>query len=309
MNGRKILIDTDIGDAIDDSIALCTAMAQGFEIIGITTVFQNTAQRSRMARKLLKAYGQGYEAVPVYAGHSEPIRRPAVPYNAIPLYTPDLETPAYAPDSEDPDAAVDFIINACHTYGDDLTIIAIGPFTNLARVIEKDADALNQAGRVVIMGGAYLMQYADWNVICDVIAAQALFRSCHHLHCIGADVTHGLPARGALQEALLNPAQPSPVRRCLQEMCQSWCSLHPGEEIFLHDPLAICYAANPSLCTMMQASVVVLTDGYAKGMTLNIDAYQKQQMNPEAYQSLDTSRKVQFAAAVDKQTFYSSLKL
>ena len=50
----KIIIDTDIGDDIDDAIALYAALRQGFDIIGITTVFQNTVERARQVKKLLK---------------------------------------------------------------------------------------------------------------------------------------------------------------------------------------------------------------------------------------------------------------
>ena len=61
----KVIIDMDIGDDIDDAIALLAAMKQGFDIIGITTVFRNTPERARMAKKMLKDFGNGYENVPV----------------------------------------------------------------------------------------------------------------------------------------------------------------------------------------------------------------------------------------------------
>jgi peptidoglycan hydrolase CwlO-like protein len=76
---KKILIDTDIGDDIDDALALFFAMKLDFDIVGITTVFQNTVLRARLVKKLLKGFGNGYESVPVYAGHGEPIDDPANP--------------------------------------------------------------------------------------------------------------------------------------------------------------------------------------------------------------------------------------
>ena len=72
----KILIDTDIGDDIDDALALFCAMQQGFEIVGVTTVFQNTCDRARQVKKLMSDFGQGYENVPVYAGCGTPIAQP-----------------------------------------------------------------------------------------------------------------------------------------------------------------------------------------------------------------------------------------
>ena len=58
---KKIIIDTDIGDDIDDAIALFAAMRQEFDILGITTVFRNTTERARIAKKLLALYANGYE--------------------------------------------------------------------------------------------------------------------------------------------------------------------------------------------------------------------------------------------------------
>ena len=76
---------------------------------------------------------------------------------------------------------MDFIIDCCHRYGKDLTVVALGPCCNISKVIEKDPDALSSAAKVVIMGGAYFKQYADWNVMCDVAAADIMFRKVTHL--------------------------------------------------------------------------------------------------------------------------------
>ncbi len=86
----KYIIDTDIGDDIDDSFAMLLAMELGFDIIGVTTVFRNTAQRARIAKKIMKLYGGAYENVPVYAGHGDPIGEPKYPHSRLFQYTPDL---------------------------------------------------------------------------------------------------------------------------------------------------------------------------------------------------------------------------
>ncbi|MBQ8309919.1 MAG: nucleoside hydrolase [Clostridia bacterium] len=299
----KILIDMDIGDDIDDAIALVAAMKQGFDIIGITTVFRNTSERARMTKKLLKAFGNGYENVPVYAGHGVPYGKPKTTYGHTPHYSADLDDPAYAPDGTNPDEATDFIIHACRTYGKQLAVIAIGPFTNMARVIEKDPGALNAAAKVAIMGGAYLKQYADWNVMCDVPAADILFRNVDNLECIGADVTHRMLADGALYESILNYRGNAPAQRYLKELCALWRLDRPQASLVLHDPLVIYYVADPAVCRMKKASIVVLTDGFAKGMTLNVDAYTKKYLNEEAYLGFDTSKRTLFAYDVDKSAF------
>lgn len=304
----KVIIDMDIGDDIDDAIALLAAMKQGFDIIGITTVFRNTPERARMAKKMLKDFGNGYENVPVYAGHGIPHDKPkSTVYGHTPHYSPLLDDPAYAPDSEDPDAAVDFIINSCRKYGKELAVIAIGPFTNIARVIEKDPTALNAAAKVVIMGGSYVGQYASWNIMCDVPAADIMFRNLYNIECISADVTHKTVAEDALYDSIVNYGGDSPAQIYLKELCALWKIDRPKAKLLLHDPIVVYYLAAPSICAMKKASVVIITDGFAKGITLNVEEYTKKWMNDEAYAGFDMSRKVLFSTEIDKDTFNSRI--
>ena len=300
---RKIFIDMDIGDDIDDAIALYAAMKRQFDIAGITTVFRNTKERARQAKKLLFEYGKGYENVPVYAGHGIPMGEEPQEYPHIPHYTPDLEKERYAPNGTDPDAAVDFLIDCCRRYGKELTVLAIGPFTNIARAIQKDPEALNLAGQVVIMGGAFFKQYADWNVMCDVTAADILFRGLRNLCCIGADVTHQMLGEEALYNNLLHYTGNEPGHQYLTELCRLWREDRPKSKLLLHDPLVVYYAEDPTLCEMKPASVVVMTDGYARGMTLNVDAYGKKRMNAAAYANFDDTHKVLVAAAANRTEF------
>lgn len=300
---RKIFIDMDIGDDIDDAIALYSAMKRQFDIVGISTVFRNTVDRARQTKKMLLAYGNGYENVPVYAGYGVPMGETAAEYPHIPHYTPDLEEERYRPDGTEPEAAVDFLLDCCRRYGKELTVIAIGPFTNIARAIEKDADALNAAGGVAIMGGAYFKQYADWNVMCDVAAADILFRRLRNLVCIGADVTHTMLAEDSLYDDLLCYTGSEPGHRYLTQLCGLWRKDRPKARLLLHDPLVIYYADDPEICTMRPASVVVMTDGYARGMTLNVDAYGKKRLNPAPYADFDGTRKVLVAADADREAF------
>ncbi|MBP3300461.1 MAG: nucleoside hydrolase [Clostridia bacterium] len=300
---KKILIDMDIGDDIDDAIALYAAMRRGFEIVGVTTVFRNTVDRARQAKKLLKEYGKGYETVPVFFGYGTPLESTETDFDHIPHYTPDLESDRYAPDGKTPEDAVNFIVDACRRYGKDLTVVAIGPFTNLAKVIEQDPEALSLADQVVIMGGAYYKQYADWNVMCDVAAADLMFRSLDNLACLGADVTHLTVGEDALYENLLNYAGEETGHRYLTELCRLWRQDRPRAKLLLHDPLVIYYLDDPALCGMNPVSVAVMTEGFARGMTLNVDAYGKKKMNPAAYAEFNDTRKALVAETVDRETF------
>ena len=300
---QKFIIDTDIGDEIDDAIAISCAMKRGFSLHGVTTVFLNTLDRARQIKKLMKAFGNGYENVPVLAGYGVPFDSEPATYPFIPRRTPDLEDEKYAPNSIDPEAAVDFIIDSCRKYKDELTVIAIGPFTNIAKAIKKDPEALNMAKNVIIMGGAYYKQYADWNVMCDVTAADVMFKGLDNLECIGADVTHLMEGEPALYDSMFNYSGNNEGRQYLRELCRLWKADRPNSKFLLHDPLVIYYADDKSLCETEEAPIAVLTDGFAKGITLNINAYSKKRLNPVAYADFDKSHTARVAKTADRERF------
>ena len=300
---KKILIDTDIGDDIDDAFALLTAMAEGCEIVGVTTVFRDTDARARMAKTLLRAFGHGYENVPVYAGYSTFAPDKEANQEHMYRFERDPKLPELAPENTDPEDAVDFILDCCRRYGKDLTVLAIGPFCNIAKAIEKDAAALNAAGQLVIMGGAYFKQYADWNVMCDVPAADVMFRSLNNLACIGADVTHRLTARSFLLDALEDGRPAGDAWAYIRKQFRIWQADYPENPLVLHDVLTVYYALDPTLCTMREIPVKVITEGYAKGMTLNVAGYGKASLN-RAYRDSDPIPMVLAAWDVDLERFH-----
>jgi len=153
------------------------------------------------------------------------------------------------------------------------------------------------------MGGAYYKQYADWNVMCDVTAADLTFRTLTNLECIGADVTHLTRAEDRLYENLLYYQGSEKGHQYLSKLCQLWRADPSKSELLLHDPLVIYHLTHKGLCKMREASVVVMTDGYARGLTLNVDAYSKKHMNREAYADFDDRHKITVAHAVDLEAF------
>ncbi len=277
MEKIKLIIDTDIGDEIDDALAIYYAMQMGIEIVGITTVFKNTDERARITKRLLSLYGKGYENVPVFAGHGTPLAEERREYPHTCHFHDALTDEKYAPDGYE-NEAVDFIIDACEKYGEELAIVAIGPFTNIARVVEKSPEALNKAKRVVIMGGAYYRQYADWNVMCDVEAADVMFSSLDNLECCGADVTHKLPLTAEEHKVLFDCKKDEAARE-IAELIRLWSIVNPDRYPTLHDPLAIEYAVNTAVCEAEGARVKVITEGFARGLTLNVDGYNKEYLN------------------------------
>ena len=303
MNDKKYIIDTDIGDDIDDAIALYSAMKRGFDILGVTTVFRNSADRAKQVKRLLSAFGNGYENVPVYAGYGDPYGTEHTEYPLIPHHTSDMEETQYSPDNQDPEEAVDFIINSCKKYGDRLTIIAIGPFTNIAKAVEKDPSAINMAERVVIMGGAFFKQYADWNVMCDVPAADIMFKGLKNLKCIGADVTHLMEGEQILYDLIDDYNGDNEGRKYLSTLFKLWKVDRPNSKFLLHDPLTIYYAEDETICQTEDAPIAVLTDGFAKGMTLNVKAYGKKWLNKSAYVDFDMTHTANVARTANREEF------
>ena len=303
MNDKKYIIDTDIGDDIDDAIALYSAMKRGFDILGVTTVFRNSADRAKQVKRLLSAFGNGYENVPVYAGYGDPYGTEHTEYPLIPHHTSDMEETQYSPDNQDPEEAVDFIINSCKKYGDKLTIIAIGPFTNIAKAVEKDPSAINMAERVVIMGGAFFKQYADWNVMCDVPAADIMFKGLKNLKCIGADVTHLMEGEQILYDLIDDYNGDNEGRKYLSTLFKLWKVDRPNSKFLLHDPLVIYYAEDETICQTEDAPIAVLTDGFAKGMTLNVKAYGKKWLNKSAYVDFDMTHTANVARTANREEF------
>ena len=296
----KVIIDMDIGDDIDDAFALLLAMKMKLDIIGITTVFRNTSERARIAKKLLKLYGNGYESVPVFAGYGKPYVNVADISSHLCQYTPDIEKNEYAPDSENADDAINFIIESCNEYKEDLRIIAIGPFTNIAKVIEKDGSALENINGLYIMAGAFFKHYVDWNVHCDPEAAKIMFDSLNGIKCYGADVTHQLTISASDDKCILGYNKDNPAVKYVSELYALWKGGDEDKLAKLHDPLVIACTENPELCGMVTSPVAVITEGLARGLTLNVEGYKKYSSNP-AYKDFDLSKRQRIAQTVDRK--------
>lgn len=293
----KYIIDMDIGDDIDDAFALLLAMELKMDILGVTTVFRNTPERARVAKKLLSLYGKGYENVPVYAGYGDPIAaKQPEPRPRLCQYTDDLYDDIYTPDSIEPEDAVDFIVNSCRKYGKDLTVIAIGPFTNIAKVVQKAPEALNLACELVIMGGCYFKQYSDWNVICDVEGAKVMFDGVNNVNGIGSDVTHRLPLSLQNNEIIFSEHK-KPAQNYVGQLYRQAKKANSAIGC-IHDPLAVYYAYDKSICKCENAPVAVITEGYARGFTVNTKAYRHTMCN-DAYKDFDLTRTHTLARDVD----------
>ncbi len=146
------------------------------------------------------------------------------------------------------------------------------------------------------MGGCYFRQYTNWNVVCDVEAAKIMYGKTEHLTCLGSDVTYQVPLGKENREILLSWDKDS-VRSYIAELYRLNLSSGLGNGC-LHDPLTVYYAYDKTICKCERGPVEVITDGYARGITLNVRAYSHTVQN-SAYQNYDFSKTVTMAREVD----------
>lgn len=170
--GEKILIDTDIGDDIDDAEAIAMALhSPEVEIVGVTTVFRNALARARIARKLLDLGGR--KEIPVYAGCNQPLMF-KVDDTAIPCqYTQDLDSVNIDTDVH----AVDFIIDTIMSSPGEIILVPIGALTNVALAMMKEPRIKETVKEVVWMGGAFYYHFRTWNALCDPEAVRYVFEN------------------------------------------------------------------------------------------------------------------------------------
>ncbi len=276
MDKQKILIDTDIGDDIDDALALALGLAlPQLEIVGITTVFRDAIARARIANHLLKLAGR--TDIPVYAGSGDGLVQAN---ERLPLcqMTEDTDKACYdavnaaAAETDNGESAVDFILEMAEKYGNELILLGIGPLTNIAKAMLKAPETMKKLKKIVIMGGTYFEHHLEWNILCDVEAADVVYSRCENLYCVGFDVTNQTTV-SYLEHRTMMQMTGDPYRDYLATLVQQW-----SDRVWhcptLHDPLALYYIADPEILQMKLAHIAVETQGvHTRGMTVNLDNF------------------------------------
>ena len=277
MNKHKIIIDTDIGDDIDDLLALYMALeSDKIDIIGITTVYINSNLRARQTKKVLALKNRN--DIPVFAGIGTPLRglhfeTTNVIFNQ---YTKDLDDNKYAPinDNEkcDGESAIDFLISSAKKYQNELTILCIGPLTNIARAILKDKEAMSKVN-YIMMGGCFFKAEREWNIECDIDAANIVFNNKLKLTCLGTNVTKKVELTIDEQNYFLSAKHNDLYYKYLVEMINEWVSF-TNRRIVLHDPLTLYYLINPNIFKSCDRHVYLVSKGdFVDGMTLSMEDY------------------------------------
>jgi inosine-uridine nucleoside N-ribohydrolase len=278
---RRVILDVDLG--IDDATALLFAhYSSVIDLLGVTTVFGNTTLEKGTRNSLYIKEKFGIEAE-VYAGAAAPLYHPPKP---IPTYVHgedglgDVEE-RIAPAIEAAElSAPEFIARTILEDPGEVTVIAVGPYTNLmvARLLEPAI--VGQVRDVVIMGGAAgfagelgnATTVGEANAINDPHAMSALFRYDWPVTMVGLDVTYTADAS----------MDPTYLRRLAEEAGEAGAFLERINRFYMgfyersrgvrttfqHDSIAVAYAIAPELFETRRGKVRVITEGVAKGQTI-----------------------------------------
>lgn len=268
MEKHKIIIDTDIGDDIDDAFALAVALAMPeYELLGVTCVYRNTLMRSKIAMAELDYYNFG--GVKVYCGEDNPLKEPI---KMFPFEKKDKDGKViithYKDDMADyvceEKSAVEFLLESAEKYPNEIVLFSLGPMTNLARAYQQDSEAFKKFKKIVIMGGMMDQPYAEWNIKCDPEAADIVLRSGVEIQMVGLDVT----LKCVLKEETLDKILSFKGRgnQLLASMMKIWIDNNKKRPI-LHDPLTIASYVKP-FCEFKKHKLEVVLDGEKRGYTV-----------------------------------------
>jgi purine nucleosidase len=162
--------------------------------------------------------------------------------------------------------ADELITKMARQYPDEMTLIAIGPLTNLALAIQKDPEGMRKLKEVVIMGGAVrtggnITSYSEFNIFSDPLAARRVFSSKLSITLVPLDVTHQVSLTSQWMEQKVIPISNSFSKFAIEATGYD-CTLHQfrnKEIVHLHDPLAVGVVTHPDLVKKQKLSLTVET--------------------------------------------------
>lgn len=276
---KKIILDTDPG--IDDVMAIMFAEAHPeIELKAITTIFGNVTIDTATHNALYLKQKYQLQA-DVVKGASKPLVRPPVGPTVMVHGESgfgDVEVPVKVEGAADTRSAHQYIIDAVKAEPNEITLVAIGPLTNLALALQAEPDIVNLVKEVVVMGGAFgvndhrgnVTPYAEANVHDDPHAADIVFSAPWPVVIIGLDVTEQSFFTGDYLDRLRDDA--GEVGQFIWDVSRFYLKFYKEkvglDACHVHDPSAIAYVIDPELFTLRDGPVRVVTEGPAEGMTI-----------------------------------------
>lgn len=253
----KVLFDTDIGSDIDDAVCLAYLLANPeCELVGVTTVSGQPAERAKLASVLCKAANQ--PGVPVVPGAEAPFsgrqRQPlAKQASVLPRWPHESRFPRLD--------AVDFMAETIHSHERQVTLLAVGPMTNVAALFKKHPGVAGSLNGLMLMSGRFgpkppsARADHEWNVYCDPVAADIVYRTRVPVHrSVGLDVTLQVQME---EQAVRAKFSAHPGLLPVLDMATVW--YQDAELMTFHDPLAAASLFDGRVCGFQRGRVEVDT--------------------------------------------------
>ena len=273
---EKLIIDTDPG--IDDTMAILMAFqSPQLEILGFTTIFGNVTTEDATRNALLLCEIAGHPGLPVAEGSHEPLKggRPCVADfihgsdGLGNLHLPPPKTKKIEKNS------AEFLVDTVSEYPGEVSILALGPLTNLALAVKKDSSFAKKVKRVVVLGGSFFAlgnvnPAAEANIYGDPEAADVVFTSGANITVVGINITTQVKFT---DDDLLQLRQSKGKHtQLICDACKFYRDWHVESDgvhgIFLHDPVSFVALVRPDLFTYKKGVVRVETQGICTGHTL-----------------------------------------
>ena len=256
----EIIIDTDLGDDLDDAFALALALSSPeLRLDGITTSLGDTGLRARMARRLLRLVGR--TDIPVSAG---PATRPYTRFTQSAWASAEPSGPV--------PPAVDVTLDRLHaTPPGRITLVALAPLTTVGAMIDRDPAAFRRLAQVVVMGGSIRRGYGrragtnsaspsiEYNVRCDPAGLRRLLASGVPVVLMPLDATEIALDRAARAQLF---ATRTPLAAWLDALYPPWANGNPwGPDPTLFDVVPVAWLLRPSICTPVPLRIAVSPSG------------------------------------------------
>jgi len=242
---QKLILDTDIGSDIDDVMCLSYLLAQPeCDLLGVTTVSGEPWKRAEIADALCKRAGKD---VPVFPGIEQPLLgkqfQPHAPqHSKVGNWAHRNFPPGNA------GKAIEFLRDTIRANPGEVTLLTIGPLTNIAALFSIDREIPSMLKELVMMGGCFTRDtahtpLAEWNILCDPHAAQIVIGSpIPRLRMVGIDMT----ARVVMERDEVRRRCTAPLLETAVDFAEVWFE-HSGSITF-HDPLASAVIFEPDIC-------------------------------------------------------------
>lgn len=275
MKKERIIMDVDPG--IDDSLAILLALKSPEIVVEGITIVSGNVELHQATKNALKAVEMSKNPYPkVYKGMDLPLKKEYI--DATDTHGADGIGENFFPDpklTHEDEHAVDFMLRTVKNNPHEITILALGPLTNLAVALERDLETMKKVKRVVLMGGAAKFHgncspVAEYNFWVDPDAAKVLFASGIKVTMVGLDVTHNIVLSPNLRE-VIHQLQ-TPLSKYIVDITKFYVDFHWVQErtigCVINDPLAVAILIDPTIVKTRDAHVDVETEGIAIGQSV-----------------------------------------